>query len=70
MERKKRLNQTINFIETCLSPRKEDIVVQLIINGKGQFNQTYVMRCEIWYHLYNLKILKNNHGEVLLLVKL
>ena len=31
---------------------------------------TYVMRCAIWYHLYNFKNLKNIHGEVLLFVKL
>ena len=28
------------------------------------------MRCAIWYHLYNLKNVKNTHGRVLLLVKL
>ena len=28
------------------------------------------MLCAIWYHLHNLKNLKNAHGEVLLLVKL
>ena len=28
------------------------------------------MRCAIWYHLYNLKNLKNTHGGVLILVKL
>ena len=28
------------------------------------------MRCAIWYHLYNLKYVKNTHGGVLLLVKL
>ena len=28
------------------------------------------MRCAIWYHLYDLKNVKNNHGEVLFLVKL
>ena len=26
----------------------------------------YVMRCAIWYHLHNLKNLKNTHGGVLL----
>ena len=26
----------------------------------------YVMRCAIWYRLYNLKNLKNTHGGVLL----
>ena len=30
----------------------------------------YVMRCAIWYHLYNLKNVIKTHGEVLLLVKL
>ena len=29
-----------------------------------------VMLCAIWYHFYNLKNVKNAHGEVLLLVKL
>ena len=28
------------------------------------------MRCVIWYHLHNLKNVKNTHGEVLFLVKL
>ena len=28
------------------------------------------MRCAIWYHLYNLKNVKNPHGGVLPLVKL
>ena len=28
------------------------------------------MLCAIWYHLYNLKNVKNTHGGVLLLVKL
>ena len=29
----------------------------------------YVMRCTIWYHLYNLKNMANTHGGVLLLVQ-
>ena len=28
------------------------------------------MRCAIWYHLYNLKNVKNTNGGVLILVKL
>ena len=28
------------------------------------------MRCAIWYHLYNLKNVKNTHGGVLILAKL
>ena len=30
----------------------------------------YVMHCAIWYHLFNLKNVKNTHGGVLLLFKL
>ena len=29
----------------------------------------YVVGCEIWYHLYNLKNVKNTYGGVLILVK-
>ena len=31
---------------------------------------SYVVRCAIWNHLYNLKNVKNTHGRVLLLFKL
>ena len=31
---------------------------------------TFVMFCAIWYHLNNLKNMKNAHGGVLLLIKL
>ena len=31
---------------------------------------TNVMLCAIWFHLYDLKNVKNTHGGVLLLVKL
>ena len=31
---------------------------------------TIVVRCAIWYHLYNLENVKNTHGGVLVLVKL
>ena len=30
----------------------------------------YVVRCAIWYHLCNLKNVKNTHGGVIILVKL
>ena len=32
--------------------------------------EKYVMFCAIWYHLYNLKNIKNTNGGVLLLVRL
>ena len=34
------------------------------------FHIIYVMRCASWYHLYNLKNVKNTRGGVLILVKL
>ena len=33
------------------------------------FFVSYVMRCAIWYRLYNFKNVKNTHGGVLFLVK-
>ena len=33
-------------------------------------DETNVLRCAIWYHLYNLKNVKYTHEGVLLLVKL
>ena len=32
--------------------------------------KTSVVRCAIWYYLYNLKNVENTHGEVLILVQL
>ena len=34
------------------------------------FGPQYVMRCAIWYRLYNFKNVKNSHRGVLILVKL
>ena len=31
--------------------------------------QKHVVRCAIWYHMYNLKNVKNTHGGVVLSVK-
>ena len=39
--------------------------------GKMEYlSPEYVVRCAIWYHLYNLKNVKNTQGGVLILVKL
>ena len=35
-----------------------------------QYLPNYVILCPIWYHLYNLKNVKNTHRVALLLVKL
>ena len=46
-------------------------IVNSKILSKFVFNVIFinVMRCAIWYHLYNIKIVKNTHGGVILLVK-
>ena len=46
---------------------KKDYVVGSVT---PQFLSWYVMRCAIWYHLYNLKNVKNTYGGVLILLKL
>ena len=40
------------------------------MNHKSNASSQKVTPCVIWYYLYNLKNVKNTHGEVLLLVKL
>ena len=39
-------------------------------NYKSKKVEKYVMFCAIWYHLYNLKNIKNTNGGVLHLVRL
>ena len=38
--------------------------------GLTKYMKRFVLRCAIWYHLYNLKNVKSTHGGVLILVKL
>ena len=42
---------------------------QLFFNSHVLITNSNVMFCAIWYHLFNLKNVKNTHGGVLLLVK-
>ena len=50
----------------------EDRLFEHVIQDAMMINDysIYVMGCEIWCHLYNLKNVKNTHGGVLLFVKL
>ena len=41
----------------------------IVLVQKIGIQRQYVMRCAIWYHLYDLKNVKNTHGGVLILVK-
>ena len=42
------------------------IVLGVLVGNK---HVIYVVRCAIWYYLYNLTNVKNTHGGVLLLLK-
>ena len=44
--------------------------LQKFIRKLSETKTSYVVRCTIWYHLYNLKNVKNTHGGVLILAKL
>ena len=46
------------------------ICVKVNLRKGNWFINGSVMRCAIWYYLYNLKDVKKTHGEMLLLVKL
>ena len=49
----------------------KDYLLRKLKQSKGTHNHIiYVMRCAIWYHLYNFKNKKKAHGGVLILVKL
>ena len=46
-------------------------VMYAFLNNRVQVIKfgSYVMHCAIWYHLNNLKNVKNTHGRVLILVQ-
>ena len=46
-------------------PTEDEVVMKV-----RSMQVRYVVRCAIWYHLYNFKSVKNTHGGVLILVKL
>ena len=46
---------------------KENIFDLLGIMACPAVLSWYVVRCTIWYHLYNLKIVESTHGRVLIL---
>ena len=47
-----------------------EILCSFQITPKAEPENQHVVRCEIWYHFYNLKNVKNTDGGVLILVKL
>ena len=63
---------SLNNFHTILKLISSWSVLLFIFYGKKNisFSSLFEMFCAIWYHLYNLKNLKNIHGGVLLLVKL
>ena len=57
-----------NFILRCLLSSQHENGEKL--NRFHTYKGLNVMRCAIWCNLYNLKNVKNTHGEFLILVKL
>ena len=57
-----------------LSYQRRKFIIVLKLKDKYCLNSLVstitVMLCTIWYHLHNLKNVKNTHGGVLILVKL
>ena len=58
------------IVHKSLSYAFDAILVSHVCNLFLAESQTYVVRCAIWYHLYNLKNVKNTYGGVSILVKL
>ena len=57
----------LNFI---ISNLKEIMsITRISLRSSHLRKNKFVMFCAIWYHLFNLKNVKNTHGRVLLLVK-
>ena len=54
--------------------RNEENIDHVVRGKRAKFilfvNSSSVMHCVIWYHLHNLKNVKNTYGGVLLSVKL
>ena len=50
--------------------RSQKSCCQLFFSSHVLIANSDVMSYAIWYHLYNLKNVKNTHGAVLLLVKM
>ena len=56
------------LINCSYNPHKSNIgIISVLLDTHST---KYVVRCTIWYYLYNLKNVKNIHGGVLILVKL
>ena len=63
--------ETNNYL-SCTSTYRliTNFTTEIFTKCRKCIQETNVMFCAIWYHLYNLKNVKNTHGGVLLLVKL
>ena len=47
-----------------ISIRAQVLIIEKFDTLSVEFEPAYVMFCAIWYHLYNLKNVKNTHGVV------
>ena len=62
----------INWLKSLISliPLKNQTFewIEELFEIDFNYLKLHVMRCAIWYHLYNFKNVKNTHGGVLILV--
>ena len=70
--KKGKKTDTKNYRPSSLVPVLSKILEKVIHDQTMDFvtKEKYVMLCAIWWHLYNLKNMKNTYGRMLLLVKL
>ena len=65
-----RVRLQIKKFRVRIFPKKTGSLLGLSTYRSFTNLQYILMFCAIWYHLYNLKNVKNTHGGVIILVKL
>ena len=65
-------NLVLELLDFTFMPQQFGVVQNTVfyITNISSFHNKIVMRCAIWYHLYNLINVKNTHGGMLILVRL
>ena len=62
--------ETVRLVDSIGDIFQSNVTIFNPFEAKIKQDNTSVMRCAIWYHLYNSKSVKHTHGGKLLLVTL
>ena len=62
--------ETVRLVDSIGDILQSNVTIFNPFEAKIKQDNTSVMRCAIWYHLYNSKSVKHTHGGMLLLVKM